>query len=54
MTEGKDERNDDEKNIIATLIVEEVIVLYVEEKNVSMLPIMMLNGLLIRQPPTVL
>ena len=54
MTDGKDERNDDEKNIIATLIVEEVIVLYVEENSVRMLPIMMLNGLLIRQPPTVL
>ena len=43
-TEGKDKKNDSEKNTIAVM----------KSKSVSMLLIMMLSGLLIRQPLTML
>ena len=52
-TEEKDEKNDDEKNTVAVVFHEDVLMLSLEEQKFMLLR-MMLSGLLIQQLPTML
>ena len=53
-TEGKNDKNDNEKNTTAAMIDENVLMLSIEEQKCELLLIMMLRGLLILQLPTIL
>ena len=51
---GKYEKNDSEKNAIAAVVDEDVMVLSIEEQKCEHVVNNVLSGLLILQPPTIL